>query len=224
MDISTAKTLSERLQISADYIVREEYEVILLKEIFESEFGTNLVFKGGTALRLAYGSARFSDDLDFALLSEFDNAKFIKFLKKSGKRYPFVTEVEAIDKFYTLFVLVKIKEPFLERAFSIKVEISKRGGAWVKNKDYSFTVIRSETTPLTVLANIASLEMILREKKDALKNRNVARDIFDYWYINQLLHKETKPDFSGHNRVRAKGELHKLLPRNYWGPVDSWLE
>ena len=65
MDIATAKVLSNKLQISIDCIVREEYEILLLKEIFESEYGTKLVFKGGTALRLAYGSPRYSEDLDF---------------------------------------------------------------------------------------------------------------------------------------------------------------
>jgi|SRR3989344_751669 len=224
MDLTTAHTVAEKLHISVNYIVREEYEMMLLKDIFESEYGTHLVFKGGTALRLAYGSARFSEDLDFTLIQKFDSDKFIEFLQKAARQYPSITDIEARDKFYTIFALVKIKEPFLARAFSIKIEISKRREKWTKDKDYTLKVLRSETTPLTVLANIASLEVILCEKIDALKNRKVARDVFDHWYINQLLHKEVKPDFSKHDRSLAKGELHKLLPRNYWGLVDTWLE
>lgn len=224
MDITTAKTLAAKLQISMDLVIREEYEMILLKEIFESEFGTNLVFKGGTALRLAYGSARFSEDLDFNLISAFETPKFFEFLKRVKERYPFISAIEAIEKFNTIFALVKIKELYLERVFSIKIEISKRAGEWVKGKDYVLKVIRSEATPLTVLVNIASLAVILREKKDALKNRKFARDSFDYWFIGQLLHKELKPDFSRHDKKQAKAELHKLLPRNFWRVSDTWLE
>lgn len=224
MDLPTAQDLSQKLQISLDYIVREEYEILLLKEVFESEYGTSLVFKGGTALRLVYASARFSEDLDFSAVKEIDREKFINFLKEIGKKYPPITDIETTDKFYTLFALVKVKEDYLDHTFSIKVEISKRGVDWVKGRDFSDKIIRSEVTPLTVLAQVASLEQILKEKEDALKNRKVARDIFDYWYINQLLKREVKVDFSGYNSKQVKAELHRLLSKPYWKVVDSWLE
>src|SRR5436853_3101253 len=121
MDATTAKQLSAQSQISVNYIVRESYELALLKELFESPFGGHLVFKGGTALRLAYGSPRFSEDLDFDALGEIDAKKYFALLQQISKRYPAITGVESIAKFHTLFSLVKITEPFLEHAFSIKV-------------------------------------------------------------------------------------------------------
>lgn len=224
MNLSIAQALSQKLQISLDYVVREEYEILLLKELFESEFGANIVFKGGTALRLAYASARFSEDLDFTLIKEIDREKFIEFLKKIKEKYPAIVNIEPTEKFYTVFALVRIKEDYLSHTFSIKVEISKREGEWVKDKDYSDKVIRSEVTPLTVLVQVASLEAILVEKEDALKNRKAARDLFDYWYINELLGKEVKVDFSGFNKEPARAELHRLLARPYWKVIDSWLK
>lgn len=224
MDIVSAQTLSQKLQISLDYVVREEYEILFLKEIFESEYGSSLVFKGGTALRLAYNSARFSEDLDFTLINEIDKEKFINFLKVAGKKYPTVIKVEAIDKFYTIFALIKIKEDYLDRSFSIKIKISKREGKWIKDKNYEDMVISSEITPLTVLAQVASLEKILEEKEGAIKNRKAARDVFDFWYINQLLKKRVKPTLEGYDKAQAKSELHKLLPRYWWKVVDPWLE
>lgn len=224
MDLSTAQSLSQKLQISKDFVVREEYEILFLKEIFESEYGSSLVFKGGTCLRLAYNSPRFSEDLDFTLITEINREEFANFLKEIGKKYPVVTDIETIEKFYTVFALVKIKEDYLDRSFSIKIEVSKREGSWVKDKDLSQKVIRSEVTPLTVLAQVASLKRLLEEKEDAIKNRKAARDVFDFWYINQLLKREVKSDFAGHDKEQAKSELHRLLPRNYWRLVDSWLE
>lgn len=224
MDTITAKTLSGKLQISIDYVVREEYETLLLKEIFESEYGDSLVFKGGTALRLCYGSPRFSEDLDFNLTKKFDNKGFLNFLKTLKTKYSNISEIETRDKFYTVFALFRVNDPLLSRSFSIKIEISKRDKGLFKASDMSLKVIKSEATPLTTLGNIASLETILREKEDALKNRKAARDVFDYWFINQLLKKEVKVDFTSFNKNKAKAELHKLLPKTYWKVVDLWLE
>ena len=224
MDQATAESLAKKIQISKDYIVREEYEMLILKEIYESELGSSLMFKGGTALRLAYGSARFSEDLDFNLISDIDKGKFIKLIKGMGKKYPGIIKVAVNEKHYTVFALIKIKIEYLDRPFSVKIEISKRVGEWVKDKDYSDKIIKSEVAPLTVLARVASLEVLLREKRDALKNRKAARDIFDYWFINQLLKKEVKVDFSGYRKTMVLSELHKLLTRPYWRLIDSWLE
>jgi len=44
-----------------------------------------LVFKGGTALRLAYGSPRFSDDLDFSELKTIELKKFQKWCQETTK-------------------------------------------------------------------------------------------------------------------------------------------
>ncbi len=223
MDSTTAESLSKQLQISLPYIVREEYEIVLLRELAESEYGARLVFRGGTALRLAYNSPRFSEDLDFSLVAPVKNEEFIAFLKNLGKQYPGVAAIEANEKFYTLFGLVKIKEPYMEKAFSIKIEISKRVGEWIKGKDYSERVLRSQTTPLTPLVYVASIERILEEKKDAMRHRKTSRDVFDYWYIHQLQKKDIQPDFTGYDKREAKVELHKLLTRSYWRVVDTWL-
>lgn len=216
MDRLTAEALAKKIQISPDYIVREEYEMIILKEIYESEFGQNLVFKGGTALRLAYGSPRFSDDLDFDLISELDKKKYFEFLKGVGQKYPGIVSVEANEKHYTLFALVKIKVEYLKQPFSIKVEVSKRVKKSVAGKDYLDQVIKSEVALLTAFARVASLEAILRGKKDALRNRKAVRDVFDFWFLNKLLKKETKLDFSGYDQKEVNRDLHKLLPRPYW--------
>jgi predicted nucleotidyltransferase component of viral defense system len=225
MDKRTAEELSKKIQISMDCLVREEYEMIFLKEIGESEFSTNLIFKGGTALRLAYHSPRFSEDLDFNLLGEVHAINFLQFLTKVGKKYPGITDIETVEKFYTIFGIAKIQVPYLDRPISLKIEVSKRKNKqWVRDKDFHDVLIMSEVTPLTILARVASIEVIINEKKDALKNRNVARDVFDYWYIQQMLKKDIKPDFTGFDTGAAKSELHRLLPKPYWRLIDVWLE
>lgn len=196
----------------------------LLKEMYESKFASHLVFKGGTALRLAYGSPRFSEDLDFTALSKFERKDFMQFLKELPKRVPAgIVAVEAIEKFYTVFGLVKIKDANLPRPFSVKIEISKREGTWLANKDYSDKLITSEVAIWRIIARVASLKRILEEKEDALKNREAPRDIFDWWFIRQSLHQPVTPDITGYNKEHVKAELRRLLPKPQWRLIDAWL-
>jgi len=222
MDTTTAKELAKKIKISLDCIVREEYEMFLLKKIYESKFSKNLVFKDGTVLRLAYGSPRFSQDLGFEAIGKLDKEKFLRFIKKI--QHPNIIEIKTRDKFYTLFALVKIRDKILPRSFSIKIEVSKRPGKWQKDKDYFDKVIISQTAVFSVFARIASLEKILKEKKDALKHRKAPRDIFDYWFINQLLKKQAKINLAGFDLSQVKSELHRLLPRPSLRIIESWLE
>lgn len=54
-----------KLQINKEAILREYLHYKILKIIFEERISQKLVFIGGTALRLTYGTSRFSEDLDF---------------------------------------------------------------------------------------------------------------------------------------------------------------
>ena len=53
MEQTLAERLAEELKIDVTQVVREYWEVLFLKSLLESYHGKNLVFKGGTALRLA---------------------------------------------------------------------------------------------------------------------------------------------------------------------------
>jgi predicted nucleotidyltransferase component of viral defense system len=65
-------------QTVTDNILKEHYQIYILDQLYKSNFGNNLVFKGGTALKLAYNSIRFSEDLDFSILNKVDYVDFKK--------------------------------------------------------------------------------------------------------------------------------------------------
>lgn len=48
-------------------LVREYLQILILKSIYQSKFGQNLSFVGGTCLRICYDLKRYSEDLDFSL-------------------------------------------------------------------------------------------------------------------------------------------------------------
>ena len=49
--------------------MREYLQALVLRSLYESEAFRPLAFLGGTALRFLYDLPRFSEDLDFSLLS-----------------------------------------------------------------------------------------------------------------------------------------------------------
>ena len=51
-------------------VIREYVQHLFLSHLYALPQSDHLAFKGGTALRLLYGSPRFSEDLDFTLRDE----------------------------------------------------------------------------------------------------------------------------------------------------------
>lgn len=207
--------------MSKDKIIREEYEMVLLQNLFGSSFGSKLIFRGGTALRLAYGSPRFSDDLDFSALEKIEEDTFRKWCGEVVQTNSNLSVSDCRQKFYTLFALFKVADPALPQAFSIKIEISIRGNGWVKGKTFNLVNISSQATPITVLAQVATLEKIKTEKTTIQPPR--IRDVFDLWFINQKLGKNTPMDFKDFSQREVLAELHKYLAQNDWRLVEQWL-
>jgi len=217
-----AKNLTHTLKIGLEQIVREEYEMICLKKIFESPLGKKLIFKGGTALRLSYQSPRFSDDLDFSAKGKIRPAELKQILLDLCSQFPQAKLEEFYSKKFTIFALLRIKEAFMNYSFSLKLEISTRPEDWKINKNFILKVISSDTSNISVLSQTASLEHVLQDKYDALKRRKKPRDFFDIWYVSQLLKKNATLDFSQIDKKQLIQELHKYLPRNYWRVIESW--
>ncbi len=221
MNKQLADILQKSLGISQEQIVREEYEMIILKALFESEIGKSFVFKGGTALRLAYGSPRFSEDLDFSVIEEFDKEVLDKLLKSIADQYETLELMEVRQKHFTYFALFKEKEEFSPQAFSLKFEASIRPVNWQKDKDYQLLALSSKVTNLTVLSQVASLEKIEQEKLtiDPLR----VRDLFDLWFIGQKLGKAKSMNFQDWDAKVVRRELHKFLPEKHRRLLEQWL-
>jgi hypothetical protein len=126
MDRPSAEFLSRKLGIAVEQIVREELEIAVLKPFLESRFGNALVFKGGTALRLAYGSPRFSDDLDFSALAPIEESAFKKASLAAARNVPEASLIEALAKYRTLFAFYQFRVSYIGRPFSMNIEVSTR--------------------------------------------------------------------------------------------------
>lgn len=225
MEQVLAEDLSKRLQISIDNIVREYWEMFVLNELYASPLANVLIFKGGTALRFIYKSPRFSEDLDFSLLDKLDFDKFKKIIEKIVASKTELSIKEIYSKKYTYFALIKFKQDYLAQTLSIKVEVSKRKLQLKKDKDFKAQVAFSPTSNFKPLVKVFTLEKIFREKLNALSSRKKARDLFDIWFVGQLLHREKilfpKTKIT---EKEIKQELHRLLPKNYYPIVADLIK
>jgi predicted nucleotidyltransferase component of viral defense system len=77
--------------------LREILQEIALLGLWRSKFFDKAAFYGGTALRILYGLDRFSEYLDFSLLSpskKFDLSRYLAFLQKELDGFGFNVKVE----------------------------------------------------------------------------------------------------------------------------------
>ncbi len=214
LEQETINKLSKELKIAPEFIAREAWEIIILKELFEQKWAKGLIFKGGTAMRLAYQSPRFSVDLDFSALKKINPKDFFIFLDNLENKYSELEIIDQKDKFYTLYAQIRVKEFFLGRSFSIKIEISKRKKQFKEN-EYLPKVLKTSVYPLEVFCDVATPEKIYQDKIDAVLNRQAPRDLFDLWYLSERLNKPFKPPKTKLTEKEIKSELHKFLPQDY---------
>jgi len=135
---------------------------------------------------------------------------------------PQVSLVEVLAKPFTLFALYRIREPYHPYAFSVKVEVSLRPEAWDRERDYALRLLTSPVTPVSVLAQVATLERMWSDKQVALAGRRQPRDLYDLWFIAQRLRLPFAADLSGFDRQAIPRELRKYLPRSQWPVIDQW--
>jgi len=107
MHEAVARMLSKYECKSAEdytHALREIMQEIALLGLWRSKFFEKAAFYGGTALRILYGLDRFSEDLDFSLLSpirDFDIDKYSLALEKELRAFGFDVRVEKRNKAIT---------------------------------------------------------------------------------------------------------------------------
>lgn len=222
MDKDFALNLAADIGIDVQQVIREEVEVFFLNGLFESSISERLIFKGGTALRLLYGSPRFSEDLDFSATDKIEATEFKNTINRIVKPDDRFSIRDLTSKYYTHLVEIRIKELWQDLAFSLKIEVSRRQ---VKEKEVQFAnaLVKSPATNIAVMVRAFTLEQILTDKLRAIKERKMPRDIFDTWFICQ----KTRAPFNlkgfGYPKGKIRQELRKFLPRNFY-PVIEELE
>ena len=220
MEQLIAEQKARGLRIDITQVVREFWELILLKGLYDSPYGRDLIFKGGTALRLAYGSPRFSEDLDFSLIHDRLKGKFRGWVGKIISPFPELALTDLEEKRYTYLAEIKVIQEFLHFPFRVKVEISRRE---IKDYQWKLQLLSSSASVVQVLGQVGILEQIYQDKVSCLKDRARPKDLFDLWYITQKLKIPYTPPPTILKKKDLVRDLRKYLPKDFWPAVEELL-
>jgi len=169
------------------YQIEKEYFQHLLLFLIYSET-SSLVFKGGTAIKKAYGLTRFSEDLDFTQLEDKNYEElFDKISKMLKDNFAFENEakkmksLEGIGYSYRFKIIGPlVTSPRQTESCYIYIEISKRETPKTR-EIIKISPIYKELPEYTII--VMSKEEIVAEKIRAIITREKHRDIFDLWYL-----------------------------------------
>jgi predicted nucleotidyltransferase component of viral defense system len=221
------RELATKKQTSFDNILREYAQNVFLNLLYKESGGKKMLFKGGTALRLAFGSPRFSEDLDFTLnditFNEVENTilAVLNDLEKEGF-LPKIVESKKTSGGYLAELIVEIGNE--------KVRISIQGSQRKKGKTKpEIKLIVNDFVP-DYSAYLLEERELINEKISAALTRAKPRDFFDVYYLLrgghipvELREKLFKiPDVIENKNINFSKDITHLLPHGMQDLVRSF--
>lgn len=170
---------TRKMQTTRDNVTREYCQHLFLSKLYQKKGSENILFKGGTALRILWQSPRFSEDLDFSGMktsqTEVENILEDVFIEMQREGLDVdMRESKKTTGGYLGKLLLRWAGFFA----SIQLEISQRKGSLRAEQ----TLVQSDFTPAYVVFCLSEEDMI-REKTMALLERAKPRDFFDLYFI-----------------------------------------
>jgi predicted nucleotidyltransferase component of viral defense system len=177
-------------------ILREYLQYKILAVIFGSKFAAKLVFMGGTAIHIAHGAGRFSEDLDFDNrgLSRDDFRSLTRSVARQLSLEGFA--VESGVSFKGAFsAAIKITGLLYETGLSGHKEEKVLVKIDAEEQDFEYAPARVIINKFDVLAGISvvPVDVLLSQKFYAIlkRKRAMGRDFYDAMFLAG----KTKPDF-----------------------------
>lgn len=214
-------------------LVREYLQVLILKAIYQSKYGSGLCFVGGTCLRICHDLKRYSEDLDFTLDKEIQNYSFgelntiiVSFLKHTNFDVDVhVSEEKIVQK---SFIRVgKVLHTFgvsslKSQKIHVKLEIDTNPVPIGSGEMESFFVTKfNEMFPILKHTD----HTLFAGKICAVLNREYTkgRDFYDLlWYLNR---KQTiNLRYLNEAFKQAKKRLHFESSRDVLGALTERVE
>ena len=187
----------ENLRIHKRNLLREYLQYVILDVIYSSEYGSRLVFMGGTAIHIIHGVRRFSEDLDFDNkgLSREDFEGLSQNVLRKLELYGYSVEIEnryrgafrCLVKFPGIFYQYDISSHPQEKLI-IQIDSEPQ------NVDYKAERVILNKFDIFLKINAVPPEALLAQKILAILNRPrpMGRDFYDAIF----LFSKTNPDFN----------------------------
>lgn len=194
-----------------DLIRHELFELEVLDRLKRDGLLERLIFGGGTMLRLCHDMNRYSVDLDFWLRPGTRADAYHRRLRRALGNAFEVTDSK--QKFFTL--LFELRSPGYPRR--LKLEIRRR----IPRCDTEEKIAFSPHGTTQVLVTGLTLAQMLRNKVEALLDRQEIRDAFD---LEFLLRRGVVLEASGEQLRRMAQVLRRFRPQDYRVTLGSLLE
>ena len=194
-----------------DLIQQEIFEIEVLAWLKNKGFLRNMIFGGGTMLRLCYGLKRYSVDLDFWAYRVDRIDQFFINLKDSLKIDYDLTDAQ--KKYYTLLFEIK-KAPYPRK---LKIEIRKEN----KESDFQEIIAYSPYANQQVLLKSFTLEQMMKNKIKALLERKEIRDVFDIEFLSR---KSVNISANYEELKKIKEIIKGFKKRDYYVTLGSLLD
>lgn len=212
--------LTVKYQTSQLNTAREYIQHLILSYFYQLPQSRTIYFKGGTALRFIYQSARFSEDLDLSTNQENVpgiEGSLLEVLEKIEKENIQTTINEA--KTTTGGYLANIDFIIFDATLPMRIELSFRE----KENKGELVTITSDFIPSYTLVSLAE-EQLISQKIRALLSRQKPRDFYDLYFIlrKQLPIPDKKTTLSKalaalrSSSVNFETELKQFLPKSHW--------
>lgn len=175
------KEFTKKFQTIENNVVREYIQHLFLAYLYKLSASDKLLFKGGTALRIIYGSPRFSEDLDFTgeniYRYEIIEELFINTLSEIEKQGIKIglKEAKPTSGGYLGIIHYELYNFIEDMNFEISL---RKGGVLAKEVT---TVISDFSPPYTVYH--LSGKDIVKGKMAALISRKKPRDYYDLYFL-----------------------------------------
>lgn len=151
----------------------EIFEIETLDRLKSAKLLDDLVFGGGTMLRLCHGLDRYSVDLDFWFIKQVPEDIYSNKIKKTLEKHYVITD--ALVKRFTL--LFELRDPIYPKR--LKIEIRRE----MKECDYQDKIAFSPFSTRQVLLRAHTLEQTMNNKIAAFLDRGEIRDCFDIEFL-----------------------------------------
>lgn len=226
---TTLQQFTKENQTDFENILREYLQHLFLSYFYQNDKSDQILFKGGTALRIVLSSPRFSEDLDFTGINishqEIESiiTSTLANIEKSG------IEVDISEsKLTTGGFLAIITFDIFNLKPKIQIEISLRKGKLIKGEP---SIIQNIFLPSYTLVQMPLTDLI-DEKILALMNRQKPRDFYDYYFLLSNNYPQVKEKENlikvlkllENSKINFRSELRKFLPISHYLHLKNFKE
>lgn len=229
IDESFLKEFATKSRTSFLNVAREYLQHLFLTNFYRQKESENFLFKGGTALKLVFGSPRFSEDVDFTgiLNSKIYERLLEKVLEDFYREGIDADLLESKPTSGGHLAILKFR--FFGENVEVRNEISFRKEEVKAGEPF---IITSEIVP-TYTVYLLPKEKLISEKIMTLLVREKPRDFFDLYFIFRkdelrrvIKFKKGQREkiltlLEKQDKKKLERELKALLPIDFWSVIKD---